>query len=373
MQLKRVSAPFGEVNVTPAKGGRQAVRATVPIGVRKEGAQTGLALDASGSMESNYADLTGRGNVITPVARGLCAYLASEVDQDGGTTAIYWAMGRGGADVQVIGDLTAEQARGHSFTKPHPLGGDTALLPAVKYFVERFADAPWGLYVFLTDGAFNDLAAVKAYTRGLAQSIKAGKRNPLKLVLVGVGSGVNEGQMAELDDLSTGTDLPDLWDHKVAADMRSVNDVAAEVIDANARVAKTGRVLSPDGAVLKDYSDTGVPAAVEFEAPAGLAYFTLELDGRKFHQSLSDSPTVRLPVSDLLPGEQPVPGVAPGTTFAKELSPPDGPVGKILDAKAPDTADADFDVTEHVKGGGDVADFDVTDKSKGTDVDLGKR
>jgi hypothetical protein len=39
------------------------------------------------------------------------------------------------------------------------------------------------------------------------------------LVLIGVGRDVSEYQMRELDDLDTGTDI-DLWDHKIASEMR---------------------------------------------------------------------------------------------------------------------------------------------------------
>lgn len=297
-QLKRVIRPFGEVNVRPASG-QTAVRVTILMGVHKEGAQTGIALDGSGSMEPQYAMPFGASmNAITPVARKLCAFLARSVDQDGGTTAIYWAVGSDGAGIQELGDMTAEKAEAHVFLPPKRYGGDTKLLPAMKYFVERFKDAPWGMYVFLTDGAISDLEPVKAYTVELARAVGEKRRNPLKLILVGVGAGVREDQMLELDDLETGTTI-DLWDHKVAADMRDVTDIFAEVVEANARVAASGRILAPDGTVLKDYAGVGVPALIEFEAPAGADYFTLEVAGRRFHQPLRDG--VEAPASDEVP------------------------------------------------------------------------
>ena len=52
----------------------------------------------------------------------------------------------------------------------------------------------------------------------------------------------------------------DLWDHKLAAEMRVLQDIFAEVVDKNARVADNGRILDPQGRVVKDYSDTGLPA-----------------------------------------------------------------------------------------------------------------
>ena len=78
-----------------------------------------------------------------------------------------------------------------------------------------FADARNGMYIFITDGELNDLEEVKRYTVKLCKDIQAGRRNPLKCVLIGLGENINEGQMEELDDLDSGTDV-DIWDHKIA-------------------------------------------------------------------------------------------------------------------------------------------------------------
>jgi hypothetical protein len=308
-QLKKVVEPFGEVNVYPAANGKTRVVVTILMQPHKEGAQTGIALDGSGSMSQLYgvgesggllASLFGRAkstsNTITPVAQKLCAYLARKIDADGGTTCIYWAVGPGGSQVQVIGDLKAEEAERHFFGPPKDFGTGTQLLPAVRYFVERFRDAPWGFYVFITDGELHDLAEVKSYSTQLARDIAARRRNPLKFVLIGIGHNVNEQQMEELDDLDTGTSI-DLWDHKLAAEMRVLEEVFAEVVDRNARLADHGRILDPQGRVVKDYSDTGLSAYLEFEMPAGAEYFTLEVNGNRIHQGLSDQ--ARVPPAEL--------------------------------------------------------------------------
>src|SRR6185437_14848349 len=125
------------------------------------------------------------------------------------------------------------------------------------------------------------------YSRQLAKDIAARRRHPLKFVLIGIGPNVNEEQMEELDDLDTGTSI-DLWDHKIAAEMRVLQEIFAEVVDKNARIADHGRILDTQGHVVKDYSDTGMSAFLEFEMPAGAEYFTLEVNGNKIHQGLSD-------------------------------------------------------------------------------------
>src|SRR5258705_4768264 len=101
-QLKHVVEPFGEVNVYPSAGSKTRVVATILMEPHKEGAQTGIALDGSGSMSMMYGITFGgpvssvfgqkkAANEITPVAQKICAYLARKVDADGGTTCSYWA------------------------------------------------------------------------------------------------------------------------------------------------------------------------------------------------------------------------------------------------------------------------------------------
>jgi hypothetical protein len=303
-QLKKVVEPFGEVNVHPASAGKVRIVATVLMEPSREGTQTGIALDGSGSMAPVYgvgqpvgflASLFGKKketvNEITPVAQRICSYLAGKIDADGGTTCIYWAVGPGGSDIEEVGDLTAEEAATHVFGPPKDFGTGTQLLPAVRYFVDRFSDAPWGFYVFITDGELHDVEDVKRYSTDLARKVAAKERRPLKFVLIGVGENINEGQMEELDDLDTGTDV-DLWDHKIAQEMRVLQEIFAEVVDKNARIADKARILDAQGQLVKDFSDTGLSAFLEFEMPAGSAYFTLEVNGNRIHQGLSDSATV---------------------------------------------------------------------------------
>ena len=300
-QLKKVVEPFGEVNVY-LSGAKARVVATILMEPHREGAQTGIALDGSGSMSKLYGVEDGGGggflaalfgtkkqphNEVTPVAQKICSYLARKIDADGGTTCIYWAVGPGGSQIEEVGDLRAEEAEQHIFGPPKSFGTGTQLLPAVQYFVERFRDAPWGFYVFVTDGELHDLDEVKRYSIQLAKDITARRRNPLKFVLIGVGPNVNEDQMEELDDLDTGTPV-DLWDHKLAAEMRVLQEIFAEVVDKNARIADHGRILDSHGHVVKDYSDAGMTAFLEFEVPSSAEYFTLEVNGNKIHQGLSD-------------------------------------------------------------------------------------
>jgi hypothetical protein len=342
-QLKNVVDPFGEVNVYPTQGGKTRVVATILMEPHREGAQTGIALDGSGSMAKLYGVDDGsrilsplfggpkkRQNEITPVAQQICAYLARKLDADGGTTVIYWAVGAGGSEVEVVGDFRAEQAEKHTFGPPADFGTGTQLLPAVRYFVDRFKNAPFGFYAFITDGEIHDLDEVKEYSTRLARDIPSRRRAPVKFVLVGVGDAVDEAQMEELDDLDTGTDI-DLWDHKLAAEMRVLQEIFAEVVDKNARVAPNGRILDGQGKVVKDYSTAGLPAYLEFEVPAGSDHFVLEVNGQKVTQPLTDRarPAAAVAASPI-PVVEPVPvaPAAPAAPAQPQMN-PDEPVDEV--------------------------------------------
>lgn len=328
-----VAQEFGEVNVKRTKDALE-VNFTIlmePQGVEAEGWQTGVALDASASMKSLYGRgiqgrlstemmkeyekkgwvttsitdgrkvtalkkeatndafakklLNATPNVVEPLAREFISYLAGNLDADGGTTVIYWACGSAGDKSEVIGDFTEDQCRSLKITGPETsYGSKTILSPPVKYFAERFKDAKRGMYIFITDGKIDDLEEVKRLTTQYAQEIQAGKRNFLKCVLIGVGNEIDEGQMEELDDLDTGTDV-DIWDHKIAKEMRSIIEIFAELAEENHIIAPTGSLLSDKGQVIKKFAD-GVPAKIAVSLPADSKWFELEVAGSKIRQVL---------------------------------------------------------------------------------------
>jgi hypothetical protein len=324
---------FGKVDVR--RSGQEChVRFTIlmePEGKTAEGWQTGVALDASASMKGWYGrelqgtvppfmveDYERRGwlairnedgrrvrvfqreayedaikkgylritdNIVEPLAREFIAYLAGNLDADGGTTVIYWACDDG-AGYEVLGDFTEEQCRRLEISGPqqHEFGYGTRLSPAVRYFVDRFRDASNGMYVFITDGRLDDLHDVKRLTTQLAKDIQAARRNPVKCVLIGVGDEIDEKQMQELDNLDTGTDV-DIWDHKIAKEMRALIEIFAEVVSEHQVVAPTGSIYDSSGNRVWKCTD-GVPATVSFTMPATSPWFELEVGGQRIRQSV---------------------------------------------------------------------------------------
>ena len=323
---------FGKVYVRD-EGQERHVEFTVWVqnlsGQMAEGWQTGLALDASASMKDWYgrnlkgkvpkeaaAEYRRRGwiiertedgrkvssfkkeayqdainrkfltftdNIVEPLVRDFIAYLADELDADGRTTAIYWACGDGSA-YEVIGDFSRDECKSLAIRGPKsvPFGVGTKLAPSLKYFVDRFVDVPRGMYVFLTDGKLDDLGEVERYTVELAKAIEAGKRNPVKCILIGVGEDIDVEQMERLDDLETGTEV-DIWDHKIAKEMRALSEIMVELVEDVLEVSAV--IYDASGEVAARFTD-GLPSNVTFTMPASSDFFELEVAGKRIRQTV---------------------------------------------------------------------------------------
>jgi hypothetical protein len=287
-QLYNVLEPWGEINVFP-QGPTKRIAATLLTYEVEEGTKTGLALDGSLSMKKLY----GRGaaakgffaaaapqkNEVQDVARQMSEFLAEEVDYTGKTTVMYWACGNMGAEIEVLGEMDAATAMNEGFGGPAKFGKGTRLMPPLTHFESQSRDAAFAMLVCVTDGALDDLEEVKAFTVQLCQEIEAGRRAPFKGVLIGLGAEVDEEQLISLDDLETGTEV-DVWDHKLATNLRQMWDIFAEVVSMNQIVAPSGRILDQHGHLLRDYPQ-GLPAVLEFEVPSTTTHLILEAGGRR--------------------------------------------------------------------------------------------
>lgn len=337
-----IEKPFGEVNVFPESDGTCRVAATIlmpPSNV--EQAQTGLAIDSSKSMAVAFGigsappPFPQPENVVEPVGRSIAEFLAN-FDSDGETSIIYWACGKFGDDIEVLGDFHASAAADYSFTAPQNMGTGTKLLPAIQYFTEtRFRSQPWGIYLFITDGLIEDLEEVKAYSHQIAKQIAAGERGFTKLVIIGLGtefyyhnSGTGERldvdavesrlvelegdatwekspawkALEELDDLDEDSNYGqvfkadgepiDIWDHKLASNMKSLEEIFAEPVQRSAIISPSAEIFDASGNHVqpvggRSFAD-GLPARFEFILPATSESFRLRLpSGDEFVQRLS--------------------------------------------------------------------------------------
>ena len=288
--------PFSKVDYwdKPDRSGRM-VQAFIPMEKPIEGARMGLAIDASGSMQALFGRkprgiIPGTPNHVQPVARLMAAYFA-KLAADGRVVTLYWAVGPGGKEIQVLGDLTAAEAENHAFDPPDNYGGGTRLLPALQYFTDGtkrkdLHDAPWAFFVFITDGQLEDVEDVKQYCTKLAVDIEAGRRSDLKLAIIGLGDQVDEDQLEQLDNLETGTSV-DLWDAEKAEDLQDLSELFREVMDESTIIIENdGIIRDPAGNIVVDYRDTGLPALLRFTLPYGAKAFSLEFAGQKVVQPL---------------------------------------------------------------------------------------
>lgn len=317
-QLKQslVNKSLGEVNVSQLEDGRVGIKATIlmrPNGI--ENAQTGLALDGSFSMQDMYGhsndvlqdsifamdDPVPAVNSVQPVARKIAAYLAN-FDSDGGTSTIYFACGKLGAELEEIGDLTEETAPTATISGPKKWGTGTRIVPAMQHFLSLYENSPWLLALIVTDGLIDDLEEAKALSQIICEDMRDGKRGFTKFVVIGLGKDFSEvGSPARLalealDDLDEdpiyGVPGQDLWDHKLAKDMTSLDQIFAEVVSENTIIARSAQVTDSFGLPVQvegggSYTD-GLPALLRFSMTAGSTSFTITLpNGKQLVQDIS--------------------------------------------------------------------------------------
>jgi hypothetical protein len=139
-----------------------------------------------------------------------------------------------------------------------------------------------GIYIFITDGRITDLDAVCSKTVEYATEIARGGRNSLKFVLIGVGSDLDVEQFEALDDLEAPLDL---WDYKLANELRDLAEIFSEVVDEN-------EILLPPSEIFDDAGQLalalphGVPARCKVYLPATCRFFELRSKGERIRQPI---------------------------------------------------------------------------------------
>ncbi|MGB3975300.1 MAG: vWA domain-containing protein [bacterium] len=224
-------------------------------------------------------------NLIQPLAQDFISFLAANLDVRGDTTVVYWACGKGD-NIEIVGSFTEEQCRLLEIQGPMYIGfgSGTFLNPVFHYLIDRFKEARRSMFVFITDGKLDDLEEVKKTTVDLAKAIADGFRKPVKCVLIGVGNSIDEDQMQQLDDLDTGTQV-DIWDHKIAVEMRGLTEIFAELVSENQIVAPSALIYDSSGKRVKSFSD-GLPAKAVVTLPLSSKWFELEVAGTRIRQSV---------------------------------------------------------------------------------------
>jgi len=266
-------------------GGKQRVEIYIRLDQSIEGMRVGIAIDASASMKPPHrcrpqalrpANTNNMQSIIRGLARSLCT-----CSGDGTVDLIYWALGRGGAEVEAFSRVDASGCE--SLEVSGPSGGrwgtGTRLQPAMAYFLEEFAESPRAFILFITDGVIEDFEDVKATSMEAGWEILDGKRGDLTMVLVGAGFEVDMDQLDAIDDMFDGTDLGeqgvDLWDTKT------------DEVDFGIQLPGAIKISDADGNILLSHAD-GFPQRLEFQVPEACESFTVEVAGQTIVQPLVD-------------------------------------------------------------------------------------
>lgn len=285
-----VNRPFSDVH----RQGNHVV-ATLLHDPSVEGLDVALYMDGSASMEPEYgprgvlAKLGPVRNNVEPQMRWMAQYLATK-DRNGLLRLAYWATGDG-AEIEVLGELTGEQAAAFKYPGPQRYGKGTVLLPVLRDYIAYIrgavaTGAKRGLAVIITDSQLHDPDDVKAYSTQVAKEIAAGRLPRLNFVFVGVGAQVDEEQMEEIcHERYPG--VGHLWCHRHADHMEEMADLVAVLVDETMTVAAGGTVTDTRGAVLAVYEGR-LPAVLEFEVPPDCTGFVLEVNGQRFPQPLPE-------------------------------------------------------------------------------------
>lgn len=226
-------------------------------------------------------------NTLDFIAPELLTYLAGSLDFDSSTTLIYWGGGSG-SEIEAVGDIKANQAATLTIDGPQQMmfGDKSLLLPAVRFFADKFADAPLGMVVFVTDGRIDDIQEVKRYTTHLAGEVAADKRPLLKFILVGIGDQISqfEANLKQLTSHDTGTYV-NMWDYMTISDLQDVLKIFAEVVRDSQIVAAQGTIYDFQGQKVKSYP-RGLPNRVGFSLPIISPWFELEVPNQRIRQNI---------------------------------------------------------------------------------------
>ena len=94
-----------------------------------------------------------------------------------------------------------------------------------------------------------------------------------------MGKNIDEEQMIELDNLETGTGI-DIWDHKIAKDMRMIEEIFAELVDETVIVTSPSTIYDDSNHIVVHFTD-GLPGKVVFRMPKTSVFFDLEVGGKQ--------------------------------------------------------------------------------------------
>jgi len=303
-KARQLVKALADVNVVPQGDGQNKIVVCVKpdpnVLIGEKDSRAVIGLDASRSIKPWYGNKTAFGmvepNRIKPIAVKLGEILCGLMKDDK-TRFFYWAMGTGG-DTEEIGTFGSDELADMNVNGVGKTqwGRGTHLLPAIKTVVEGGGDSSsWVMGVLLTDGVIEDEEAAMEYCMGLGKFLVENPEVTIKLILLGVGEEVDAEQLTRFDDMFEGTDLEDdvdIWSCCPIDDIEDEEGILdvlfGELMTEDIIVAPSGKVLDPEGNLVKQFSD-GLPGKFSFMLPEASTSFTLQAGGQDLVQDLSDA------------------------------------------------------------------------------------
>lgn len=235
------------------------------------------------AIKNGYMEYTK--NELQPLVHQLSKYLLDELESGNGIEMLYWACGSTSEGIEPIDLISDDNVSSAQINGPKKFGVETRLQPALDYFLNNMPVKKKLFLLFITDGRIEDMDMVSKVTIALANEIEAGQREMVKCVLIGVGPEIDRDQFEMLDNLETGTDV-DIWDQKIADEMKDLNEVVAEVVSESTLIASTGSILNAQGDLLHRFYD-GLSTRISFEVPMGTDLFILDANGVQIAQKIT--------------------------------------------------------------------------------------
>ena len=301
MKIARPNRPLADVNVLPQPDDSQEIIVSFMPDyelIYGEGdTRAYIALDASLSLKKMYGFggvFGGDPNYVQGVAQKL-GNLLSSITRSNKTSAIYWAVSPNGSKIEEIGEYNEQDWITTSITGPvvHKWGRGTKLLPAIQYGFEKVGKGAKGTVgVILTDGFIEDEQDCINYCLNIGKSLISQKPEPFKLILIGIGEEVDQGQLERFDNLFEGTGIDyDLFSSGMVASMQNEADILGvvfgELMSSNIIISATGRVKSGSGHLLAEWKD-GMPGKFRFLLPSGETKFIIHTPSQDISQDISE-------------------------------------------------------------------------------------
>ncbi len=221
-------------------------------------------------------------NHLEPKARAFLELLSAKVDVNEACNLMFWGCQNDPGWIN-LGEIPRKNCRELSIpgNEAFSFGKESKLLPLIQFLVGNFASVSQTLVVILTDGGFSDLEDLVSFSINLGILIKAKKLNPMKFVMIGMGTEVEKKNLSRLGELKTGLEY-DLWDCRVADDRKEPLEILGGLYPEDMIVTPPAVILDSKGKVIQEFK-------------AGLTYRTtirLPIDATSFSLQFPPDPVV---------------------------------------------------------------------------------